>query len=105
MSRASNSHQCRHCGAATRSGLDSDVAAIVVKVDDEPVTWEGELLAVVRGRRTYALENQRLYQRTRWHLRKPATAAYVQHVCWEPFPASWLAPIPATYVMPDEPAF
>jgi hypothetical protein len=103
--RNSTSHQCRKCGAHIRSGLDNDAAALVARVDDEPVTRQGELLAILNGRRTYSLEGGRLYLRERHHLQIPARAPYVQHRCWEPFPATWLAPTPRPTPVSAAPPF
>ena len=105
MSRSSSRHQCHKCGAHIRSGLDADVLAFVARVDDEPVTRQGELLAILNGRRTYSLEGGRLYRRERHHLQIPARAPYAQHRCWEPFPAPWLAPAPRPAAATDAPPF
>lgn len=103
--RNSTSHQCRKCGAHIRSGLDADVLAFVARVDDDPVTRQGELLAILNGRRTYSLEGGRLHRRRLHHLQAPARAPYVEHRCWEPFPAAWLAPMPRPAVLTDAPPF
>jgi len=94
MSRVASQSACHKCGAHIRSGLDADALAFVARVDDDPVTRQGELLAIISGRRTYSLEGGRLYRRELHHLRTAARAPYVEHRCWEPFPANWLAPVP-----------
>lgn len=92
MNRRSSRHQCRKCGAHIRSGPDADAAAIEVDVDDERVNHRGELLAALSGRKTYSLEDGRLYRRYDYHLGKPATEAVIEHKCWKPCPVDWLAP-------------
>jgi rubredoxin len=92
MSRVSSAATCPTCGAHIRSGPDADAAAIEVNVDDELVDHRGELLAALSGRKTYSLEDGRLYRRYDYHLRKPATKAVIEHKCWEPCPVDWLTP-------------
>ena len=105
MSRVASQGVCHKCGAHIRSGLDADALAFVARVDDDPVTRQGELLAILNGRRTYSLEGGRLHRRELHHLQAPARAPYVEHRCWEPFPATWLAPIPRPAAATDTPPF
>lgn len=105
MSRVASKGSCHKCGANIRSGLDNDYIAMVARVDDEIVTRQGELLAVINGRRTYSLEGGRLYRREKHHYKTVAAAPYVEHRCWEPFPASWLAPPPPRPADHDDPPF
>lgn len=105
MSRNSSQSVCHKCGAHIRSGLDADALAFVARVDDDPVTRQGELLAILNGRRTYSLEGGRLHRRYSHHLQIAPRAPYVEHRCWEPFPATWLAPTPRTAAATDTPPF
>lgn len=105
MSRHANKTLCHKCGAHIRNGLDNDALAFVARVDDERVTHNGELRAILNGRRTYSLEAGRLYRRHSHQLRKPATATYVEHRCWEMFPAEWLTPAKQKPTHSDTPLF
>lgn len=46
---------CNRCGWAVLRGMDADRAALEVICDPEPLTATGEALALLSGRRTYAL--------------------------------------------------
>lgn len=105
MSRVASQSVCHKCSAHIRSGLDADALAFVARVDDEPLSRQGELLAVISGRRTYSLEGGRLHRREHHHLRTPSRAPYVEHRCWEPFPATWLAPAQKPPAVSDTPPF
>lgn len=105
MSRNATKTTCRKCGAHVRDGLDNDALALVARVDDEPLTRYGELLAVIDRRKTYSLEAGRLYRRHLHHLGKPAAHVYAQHRCWELMPAAWIQPPPAKPIDHDDPPF
>jgi len=105
MSRSCNPHQCHKCGAHIRSGLDGDALAFVARVDDEPLTRQGELLAILNGRKTYSLEGQRLYRRDLHHIKKAAEVVHATHRCWEPMPVGWTKPPAPTNHVPENPPF
>lgn len=46
---------CRTCRAPTLTGLDNDRCAVVAHADPEPLDGLGEALALLAGRKTYAL--------------------------------------------------
>lgn len=106
MSRVAKRHPCSKCGAHIRSGLDDDACALSVRVDDEPLTRNGELLAILAGRKTYMLVQDRLYRRDHWSIRKAAEYPVADHRCWEPLPLQWLQPPPPPPPAPtDDPGF
>lgn len=105
MSRVASQSACHKCGAHIRSGLDADALAFVARVDDEPLTRQGELLAIVNGRKTYSLEGQRLYRRDLHHIKRPADTVHAAHRCWEPMPLAWIKPSAPKNLAPKNPPF
>ena len=79
------------CGLKILIGLDAGAAAFTVTVDLAHLTRDGELLAVIVGRRTYRLDSShRLHRRDKWHLRTPPTQVILsEHLCGEPIPNLW----------------
>lgn len=74
---------CPHCGAATISGLE-DVLGLPEHLDPEPVTPVAELLAIISGRRTYALPTGELVKRDACRITfadADTEPVYVQHSC------------------------
>lgn len=87
------------CGATVLTGLDNDLAALVARVDPEPLTALGEVQALTAGRTTYALRGQALDRRDRWsipgHPPSHALPVHAEHRCGEPLPADcYLPPLP-----------
>jgi hypothetical protein len=99
--------RCR-CGATVLTGLDNDYAALVVVVDNSPITAAGEVAALTAGLATYALRGGALDRRDRWnipgHPPSHKLPVHAQHVCSQPMPASWLlpvAPCPPATIAPE----
>jgi len=55
ITRRIRARRCTKCAAITLRGLDGDVAALPARVDPEPISADGELAALLTGRRTYTL--------------------------------------------------
>lgn len=55
IGRAAKAHRCKDCGQLILTGLDDDMCAIVANADPIPLAPLGEALALIAGRRTYAL--------------------------------------------------
>jgi hypothetical protein len=64
--------QCPSCRALILRGLDGDLAAVEVTVDLEPLGAQGEALAQLGGRQTFALARRgthyRLTRRDHWQI-------------------------------------
>lgn len=91
------------CGAPVVVGLDADQCAFNVAADVLPVTWPGELAAVLQGRGTFSVALVELTRREAHDRTKPAAApVLVEHRCGEPLPSTWLADTPAPVV--EEPS-
>ena len=108
-SRRANETTCR-CGAIVTAGIDADRCALNAAADPTPLNRTGELLAVIAGRRTYAVDrDRRLHRRNAWSLARPAREPVLaEHRCGHPIPDHWLAPEPpqpATATDTEEPGF
>lgn len=110
------------CGAWTLLGLDADTLAHTAHVDPTPLTTDGELTALLSGRRTYLLTRANglgagrlvLDDRDRWRTRgRPAGQAGTDydvvpaHVCHRAFTgplvtSSNLAPATSTAAARDQ---
>lgn len=55
VGRSVRATACRTCCGQTLTGLDNDRCAVVAHADPEPVSPLGEALALLAGRKTYAL--------------------------------------------------
>lgn len=55
LTRRVTAKTCTDCHAPVLAALDADVCAFSVHVDPAPLSVVGEALAVITGRRTYAL--------------------------------------------------
>lgn len=55
IGRAARAHRCKDCGQLILTGLDNDMCAGVAHADPIPLAPLGEALALIAGRRTYAL--------------------------------------------------
>lgn len=55
ISRKARVRTCERCGRVALVGLDADVCAFEVAADPLPLSRLGEALALVEGRRTFAL--------------------------------------------------
>jgi len=108
--RTCRTSRCPSCKGQTLTGLSDDTLAWSVQVDPVPLSAQGEALALLAGRHTYAAQRHegrsvRLHQRTRWQIAgTPAGArglvvfdVYADHRCGAVLPAaavSHLAPAP-----------
>lgn len=90
-------HRCRK---ATLTGLDRDMAALVVHVEPYPLSPAGEVAALRDHRATYQIAPWGLALRKAHHIRQaPAGTRTVlaEHRCEHPLPAEWIAsPKPRT---------
>jgi len=98
MNRHAQPVRCR-CGQPLLVGLDGDLAALVARVDPEPLTALGEVQALTARRATYALRGQALDRRDRWsipgHPPSHALPVHAEHRCGQPLPADcYLPPLP-----------
>lgn len=110
-----NRRVCRlihHCGTPILVGLDNDRAALVARVDEQPLTALGEVYALTAGRRTYRLHHGALDRRDRWnipdHPPSHGTPVHAEHWCADPLPAEWCLPplpTPAPAILTDEIGF
>jgi len=95
MNRQAKPVRCR-CGATVLTGLDNDYAALVVVVDNSPITATGEVGALTAGLATYCLRGGALDRRDRWsipgHPPSHELPVHAQHVCSQPIPDGWLLP-------------
>jgi hypothetical protein len=70
--RTARTRRCPDCHAHTLVGLDNDWAAMSARVDPAPLGYQGEALARLAGRATYALRRRgntfRLARRDRWQI-------------------------------------
>lgn len=55
VGRTARATACRTCHGPTLTGLDNDMCATVAHADPEPIDTLGEALALLAGRKTYAL--------------------------------------------------
>ena len=55
IGRAARAHRCKDCGQLILTGLDNDMCAGIANADTAALQPLGEALALVSGRRTYAL--------------------------------------------------
>lgn len=55
VGRSARATACRTCHSPTLTGLDNDRCAVVAHADPEPLDTLGEALALIAGRKTYAL--------------------------------------------------
>ena len=106
MTRRALVADCRDCRQLTLAGTDRNRAALGAIVDNLPLTRGGELLAVLSGRKVYALDIRgALNRRDRWMIRTPSRDPVLpEHRCGDPVPHSWRAPavIPARTPAPTE---
>lgn len=58
VGRALSGGRCRSCKQPVVRGLDDDVAALAVTCDPRPVDELGEALALMQGRRTFAVASR-----------------------------------------------
>lgn len=87
LSRTAKPRRCPKCWAPVLAGLDEFSRPTWLNAD--PTTSAGELLAVIAGQPTYALDCGQLYARDRWHIGgRPADAhrVHTPHVCHGPPP-------------------
>lgn len=105
MTRRARHGFCPRCGRHAVAGDDADAIALPALADPYPLTHRGELLANVDGRRTYLLDDGRLYARDRWQLHRPAAPVLAGHRCGAPVPPDWRAPVPADPPTPQEVPF
>lgn len=101
MSRNLVTETCIGCGVAVWAGLSDDYCARVVRIDPNPLSPFGEMLALLAGRGTFDLhregEHWRLYVRDHWQIagRPAGLVAWAwrcdvvtEHVCNQPLPAA-----------------
>lgn len=86
--RAAQLRICPRCHMAIITGLDADVAALLVRVDPTPVDEIGEAKALLSGRTTYDLvggnKRKEIYPRERDHIAKSRKYPVLpQHRCGE----------------------
>lgn len=84
--RAVRANICHRCHAEILEGLDDDRAALVARVDPQPVDNLGEYLAIAAGRSTYSLRRvtPRRYEldhRDQWRIRGHQWPVHAQHIC------------------------
>lgn len=91
ITRAARIRTCPTCRATTVAGLDADVASLPAICDPRPLTRQGEAIALITGRATYALGNWRnrleLNHRTSFHIRgarQTDVDILATHVCGAP---------------------
>lgn len=108
MNRRATSTRCR-CGVDILTGLDGDRAALLVAVDNSPITAQAEVTALTGRRRTYELRLGALDLRNRWTIPgrppSPSRPVLVEHDCNQPVPRTWLLPpdpIPAPPILVDQ---
>lgn len=97
---------CHRCGAPTLTGWADGLHA---RVGTQPLNRDGELAAILAGRRTYTLTHEGLVHRDRWHLTHPHGPILANHACGQDnIAAEHRAPPGAgrpRYVIPDTPPF
>lgn len=107
VGRRAHATRCRYCPCSILVGLDGDRCAWVARVDPLPLSPIGEVLAILGGRRTYALHagigRLELVARDRWQIEgAPAGTRYdvvAAHVCGAvPLPQA-----PSVNRMPEPP--
>src|SRR5437879_6066733 len=89
IGRNARLHHCRDCGRYVLTGLDNDLCAGVAHADPSPLSPLGEALALIGGRRTYALHQSpgrlELQLRDQWQIEgRPAGAVLdvlPEHTC------------------------
>lgn len=92
-SRRARAGRCDKCRAPIMAGLDGDLLAFTARCDPWPVDAQGELLALLTGRRTYRLRWSGRYEldpRTVIEIRGASTSdveVLVEHRCGQPIPA------------------
>ena len=89
---------CRHCHAPVLTGQDSPTAGITVTLDPQPVDNLGEVLALLQGRRTFAVStvnqsgnHRRVFdERTASWIRtgRPIAPVHPEHRCNQPLPTA-----------------
>lgn len=85
---------CGQCRADILAGIDADTCGLSARCDPRPLTRSGELLAVVDGRRTYALDIAgRLWWRGRYGIRSASREPVLaEHRCHAAVPDDWTLP-------------
>jgi hypothetical protein len=102
--RTARPRRCPACQRTVLAGLDSRLAAFTTRVDPHPVNTHGEAHGLLAGRRSYELWNAdspRPELSPRWPERITAAPAgssrahpvLLTHLCHDPLPDTWLAPI------------
>lgn len=91
-------HTCRDCTAPVLVGVDAPACGISVTLDPQPVDNLGEALALVSGRRTFAVSTvnesgnyRRVFaERTASWIRRGAALAPIhpEHRCNQPLPVA-----------------
>lgn len=103
--------RCPTCRAHTLRGLDGDWAALEATADPTPLDRQGEALARLTDRRTYALrlvgDRHRLTYRDRWQIQGPRNwptpyDVLAEHQCGKPLPAVPSAFQPTTGKVTDD---
>lgn len=102
---------CHRCGIKIWRGLDGDLLAFDAVVEVTPLTITGEAMAILSGRRTYAVDQpnrrnaRRIWRRWAHQIGKPdgmGATLHAAHHCDAPIPAEWIAEtVTATSTMPD----
>lgn len=109
--RAARPSQCARCGESVLRGLDNDQCAFVATVDPEPVTVEGELLAIAQGRWTYdghrggTGQGIELVARTADMLTCRTADVFADHRCGSPLPRQPASVTAASKPLPEIPPF
>ena len=67
--------RCRSCGAPILSGLDHDLCAEWVNTDRTMIDEQGEMIAILSGRRTFRIERERLTVRDQWSIKGTAASS------------------------------
>jgi hypothetical protein len=98
--------RCPDCKAQVLRGVNDNVAAFTVWVDQAPLGVVGEALAHLTGRATYALRrhgaNLRLYRRDQWQIGSRAAVGrfpvdvVADHCCGQSLPSIASAFTPTT---------
>jgi hypothetical protein len=90
----------RECGLPTLAGIDGRVAGLDAWCDLGQLSPEGELQALLDGRRTYRLHRGELDPRDRWNIphHPPGhdNPVFAQHRCHQPILATWCLPTQTT---------
>jgi hypothetical protein len=87
---------CQKCRLTVLAAL---CEAVETRCEPTPLTREGELHAAASGRATYRLDgDRRLWRNDQWRILSdapfPQDHRLAAHVCGQPIPAEWAAPIP-----------